>query len=588
MTGRPAHAPERSDCRRRSPALVHIVAAGTFAALLSGCSASRDLPTAVSAVALSRTCAGESPISLNAAQSTVVNCDGGSGTVLAGGGASYLIVAQLAGESSSARSVTYTLTASASSASGNLAADPGPAGGAGEQPADAQAAFDLRLRSRERSAAVPASELLRDAPSRSRAAMQTVPAGGSLRAFRVLTDYTASKDVWTTVTARLAYVGTNLLLYTDTLTPNAGFSAAALQTYGSYVDRTLYPLDVNAFGAPSDVDGNGHVIMLMSPAVNAGTPRTTCYTQGYVAGFFNGEDFNTAADPNSNRGEIFYSLVADPQGRFGCVHTAGDVSSMMPAVFLHEMQHLISYARHVVQDGGKPAAGWVDEGMSLVAEELGSQYYEARCPPPACRSNPAQLLPDSSLGFARNFSLDSYFFGESPDTAGITGQTDGALGTAWRGGAWALMRWLGDHMPPDFYQRMEAASGSGIAAIESASGGQSFGTLFANFGLALYADSLVGLPRATVPAADRFASRNLRALWASVGQAYGAAFPIVVHPVSAGATPMTLSVGGMSFWRLDTPAGAAVDTLHFSAPGGGPLDPALGPQLAIFRLPPGQ
>lgn len=448
MTVRPARSRARRDRRRRSPTPVRVApvaAAAAFAALLAGCSDSRGLPTATGGAALSRTCSGGSSASLSVAQAMVVTCDGGSGTLLAGGGASYLIVVQLASDNPSARPVTYTLTASGSPASGNLAAPPaGPA--APPRPADPQTALDLRLRARERNNPVPPAELLRNPPSLSRAAAPAVPAAGSLRTFRVLTDYAAGKDVWTTVTARLTYVGTNLLLYADTLTPDAGFSAAALRTYGDYVDRTLYPLDVSAFGPPSDVDGNGHVIMLMSPAVNAGTPRTTCYTQGYVAGFFNGEDFNSASDPNSNRGEIFYSLVADPHGRFGCVHPASEVSNLMPGVFLHEMQHLISYARHVVEGGGKPAAGWVDEGMSLVAEELGSQYYEARCPAPACRSNPGQLLPDSSLGFARNFTLDSYFFAESPDTVSITGRSDGALGTAWRGGAWALMRWLGDHM----------------------------------------------------------------------------------------------------------------------------------------------
>lgn len=590
MTTRPAHAPERSDRRRRSRTLVRIaptVAAAAFAVLLAGCAGSRDLPTAVAAAALSRTCSAQPVTSLNVAQAAVVNCDAGSGTLLAGGGASYLIVVQLASDNGSARQATYTLTAHGSPGSGDLAASATDAGAAPAQALDPQTALDLRLRERERSAAASGAQPLR-ASSLDRAAAQTVPAAGSLRAFHVLTDYTAGKDVWTTVTARLAYIGTNVLLYADTLTPNAGFSPAALHAYGDYVDRTLYPLDVTAFGPPTDVDANGHVIMLMSPAVNAGTPRTTCYTQGYVAGFFNGEDFNSSSDPNSNRGEIFYSLVADPQGRFGCVHTASEVSSLMPGVFLHEMQHLISYAQHVVVGGGKPAAGWVDEGMSLVAEELGSQYYESRCPAPACRSNPGQLLPDSSLGFARIFSLDSYYFASNPDTVSVTEQNDASLGSAWRGGAWALMRWLGDHMGPDFYRRMESASGSGIAAIESASGGQSFSTLFANFGLALYTDSLVGLPRGTAPVADRFASRNLRALWASVGAAYGSPFPIPVHPVTAGATPMTLATGGMAFWRLDTPSDLAVDTLRFSAPGGGPLDPSLGPQVAIFRLPPGQ
>jgi hypothetical protein len=589
MTPRPALAPGRRGHRSRPRSLRGraVVRIAAPLAIATACSGGADLPTAASGPALSRSCAGAPTTSLAVAQAVVLNCnDGGSSTLLTGGGASYLIVVQLATDNTSAHPATYVLTASGSPASGNRVAasavtsiPPAP---------DAQTALDFRLRAQERAAGTPAGSLLRAGPDLARAAAQSVPAVGSLRDFRVLTDYTSSTDVWKTVTARLAYVGANVMLYADTLSPDAGFSAADLQRFGDYFDRTLYPLDISAFGATSDVDGNGHVIMLMSPAVNAGTPRNTCYTQGYVAGFFNAEDFNGASDPNSNRGEIFYSLVADPEGRFGCVHSTSEVSSMEPAVFLHELQHLINYSHHVAQGGGQQAASWVNEGLSIVAEELGSQYYEDRCPPPACRSTPGQLLPDSSLGFARDFSIDSYFFAGDPDTVSVTQHHDGEMGTAWRGGAWALLRWLGDHEGAGFYQRLESASGSGMAAIESAAGGQSFGTLFANFGLALYTDSLSGEPRSTAPVADRFETRNMRALWASVSPSYGGpAFPIPVHAVSAAAQPMTLMPGGMAFWRLDTPAGAAVDTLRFTAPGGASLDPSLNPQLAIFRLPPG-
>lgn len=589
MTPRPALAPGRRGQRRRprSTRGRGVVRIAAPLAIVAACSGGTDLPTAATGPALSRSCAGAPVTSLGVAQSVVLTCDGGASAVLAGGGASYLIVAQLASDNASAHSATYVLTANGS-ASGNRAAAARVAAPITLPAGDLQTALDLRLRARERAEGTPAGSLLRSPAALARAAAQSVPAQGTLRGFRVLTDYAAGTDVWKSVTARLSYVGTNVLLYTDTAAPNGGFSAADLQRFGDYFDRTLYPLDVSAFGQPSDVDGNGRVIMLMSPAVNAGTPKSTCYTQGYVAGFFNAEDFNSASDPNSNRGEIFYSIVADPQGRFGCVHPTSEVSSMEPAVFLHELQHLINYSHHVTQGGNRQAASWVNEGLSIIAEELGSRYYEDRCPPPACRSTPGQLLPDSSLGFARDFTLDSYYFALDPDTVSVTQHHDGEMGSAWRGGAWAMLRWLGDHEGADFYQKLESASGSGIAAIESASG-QSFATLFANFGLSLYTDSLPGMPRNTAPVADRFVTRNVRALWASVDAAYGnTGFPIRVHFVSAAAQPMTLAVGGMAFWRLDTPVGVAVDTLRFTTPGGAPLDPALGPQLAIFRLPPGQ
>lgn len=548
---------------------------------------------------MDRACSGGSNISLASAQSTVVDCsNGGSAVTLAAGGASYLVVAQLATGVSAPGLVTYTLSTDAGAAASSAASHsvapvaPAPAPMLGRQ-----LTFDLMLRARERRAAQSpafAAAALRVPASELGVSSAVAPAAGSVRSFHVLANYASATDSWRTVAARLEYAGANLLLYVDTLTPHAGFSAAALQQFGQYFDQTLYPLDAGAFGQPADVDGNGHVIMVMSPVVNAGTPAASCYAQGYVAGFFNGQDFNGASDPNSNRGEIFYSIVADPQGTYGCAHSVADVSGVEPAVFLHELQHLISYSQHVVVHGGKPAAGWVDEGLSLVAEELGSKYYESRCPPPACRSTPGQMFPDSSAGFVRNFLLTSFAFASHPDSNSLTLHGDGDFGLAWRGGEWAFVRWLGDHMPDGFYRSLENGSADGIAAIEAASGGQRFASLFANFGLALYTDSLPGLPRSTAPLADRFSSRNPRALWALVLSPYAvaaqpsSAFPIPVRSIVPSATPAELAPGGMAYWRLDTAPGATVSTLRFSAPDGTPLDPSLHPQLAIFRLPPGQ
>jgi hypothetical protein len=44
----------------------------------------------------------------------------------------------------------------------------------------------------------------------------------------------------------------------------------------------------------------------------------------------------------------------------------------------------------------------------------------------------------------------------------------------------------------------------------------------------------------------------------------------------------------MSFFRIDTPANAATVSLEFATPAGAALSASLHPQLAIFRLPPGQ
>jgi hypothetical protein len=415
---------------------------------------------------------------------------------------------------------------------------------------------------------------------------------GSTRDFHVLSSFSNTNPTWKRVTARLAYVGAALLLYVDTLSPPNGFTPAQLQTFGQYYDQTLVPIDTGAFGSPSDVDENGRVIMLMSPVVNGDSPASQCATQGYVSGFFDPEDFAGPADTLSNHGEIFYAIVPDSTGTVSCTHPASEVEFAVPATFLHELQHLINFSQHVILGGGGLGASWMDEGLSIVAEELGSRYYEAKCPPPSCRTNPSQLFPDSSQPFVETFLYDSYQYGLHPDSASVTLHSDDENGFAWRGGDWLLMRWLGDQYGDGIFKTLVRGSSDGVADIEAATS-QHFPTLFTHFGLALYTDSLPGLPRGTAPAADRFVTRNLRQIWARLFTTSGGAsiprpMPIVLRAITADTSEANINPGTVSFFRLDTPSGTATVTLRFAGRGGMPFAASLRPQLAVFRMPAGQ
>jgi hypothetical protein len=418
-----------------------------------------------------------------------------------------------------------------------------------------------------------------------------VPSVGSLRAFRVIAN--ASGNAFSTVGARLAFAGVNVLVYIDTLSPASGFTADQLQAFGVLFDQTLYPIDTAAFGPPTDIDGNGHVIMLMSPAVNALTKASDCQTKGFIAGYFDELDLGGApTDTNSNHGEVFYSVVPDPAGSVSCAHTVTNLGLTVPATFMHELQHLISFSQHFVVHRGSPEYGWLDEGLSIVAEELGSLFYEQKCPGTSCRTNPAQIFPDSSQGFVQGFLFDSYEYGLRPDTASVTLHSDSDGGFSWRGGDWLLMRWLGDQMPAGFYRKLDQNVTTGVANIESASG-QSFPTLFANFGLTLVTDSLPGLPRNTAPPANRFVTRNMRQLWArlfatSAGPQFPLAFPIPIAPISSDTSTHSMVPGTNGYFRLNTPAGTPTVTVQFAAPGGVAVSASLKPQLAVFRLPAGQ
>ncbi len=552
-------------------------------------------------------CATSGTLQLAVAQAARVDCgNGGTTFTLAGNGASYLIVPQFAASLVPNSPLSYRLSASASATADvaqNVLGLRQPIGFPSSNNREvvpstgaAQRSFDAALR-RAAAARIASGDWTRPAPGRAirsqreLSAEARVPSLGSTRSFRVIAN--AAGTSFGTSTARLVFAGTNLLLYVDTLAPSGGFTPEQLQAFGVLFDQTLYPIDTAAFGPPTDADANGHVIMLMSPAVNALTKASDCQTKGFIAGFFDELDLGGApTDTNSNHGEIFYSVVPDPAGSVSCAHTVTNLGLTVPATFMHELQHLISFSQHFVVHGGNPEYGWLDEGLSIVAEELGSLFYEQKCPGTACRTNPAQIFPDSSQGFVQGFLFDSYEYGLRPDTASVTLHSDSDGGFSWRGGDWLLMRWLGDQMPAGFYRKLDQNVTTGVANIESASG-QSFPTLFANFGLALVTDSLPGLPRNTAPPANRFVTRNMRQLWArlfatSAGPQIPLAFPISIALMSSDTSSHAMVPGTNAYFRLNTPAGTPTVSVQFATPGGVALPVGLKPQLAVFRLPSGQ
>ncbi len=603
------------------PALLLMTA---FVAACGAASETAPTPTPTDTVKTQNVPCATGSLQLSVNQAARVDCSNGGTTVtLTGNGASYLVVPEMAAEGvpntpvpfriglGSGASATFAgnfLSASASlarpalslAAIGGAPVDGGVGTPAYPVPGAEQRTFDLALRAGARATYKAGAQTpLNVAYSIARANAYTAPAVGSLANFQIRATFSTTNPKWKTVTARLAYAGSNVLLYIDTLAPAGGFTQAQLQTFGQYFDQTLYPIDVNAFGPPSDLDANGAVIMLMSPAVNALSPKATCNTQGYVEGYFDEIDLGNLTSPNSNKGEIFYSIVPDTGGTVSCAHDVNQLVQTLPATFLHELQHLISFSQHYVLRGGNPQEGWLDEGMSILAEELGSLYYEAKCPPPACRTNPAQLFPDSSQGFIQGFFYDSYQWALRPDTASMTLHDDSQDGFSWRGGDWLLVHWLYDQKGPSVLKAIEQTTNIGIPSIEAAAG-EPFPGIFSDLGIAMYTDSLPGLPRTTAPARNRFLSRNLRQMYNRLYVTSTAAnngrptsdvprsFPTIVTSIGATVDTASMVPGTMSYFRLDTSAGSSTVQLQFAGSTGAAIPAAYKPQIAIYRLPPGQ
>jgi hypothetical protein len=455
-----------------------------------------------------------------------------------------------------------------------------------------QVRFDAALRAKERAAVAKGlwtrqSASAGNSNARASVAAQAapVPAVGSIRQFHVIGSFNVQNPNFVAVNAKLLFVGVNTLVYEDTLSPANGFTPAQLTSFGQGIDQTFYAIDVDAFGPPSDIDANGRVIVLLTPVVNAITPAAQCSSEGFVAGFFYGFDLSSTT-ANSNEGEIYYGLVPDPNGVVSCAHSVASVASIAPGTFLHELQHMISYSQHVVIHGGSAEEGWLDEGLSIVAQELGSLHYENKFPPPTGRTNPSQLLPDSAEGFIADQFDEAFAYLVKPDTTTLTLHSDADGGLAWRAGDWLFAHWLGDQEGPSFYKRLEQSTVTGTDNIAAAAG-EPFQSLFGDFGLALWTDSIPGVPKSAIPQRDKFTTRTLRTIFQAVFDAgsAGAAgpFPITVRTLAGQATG-SMVPGTVSYFEISTSTSVPITTLRFSPPNGGTFASSLHPQVSVFRL----
>ncbi len=524
-------------------------------------------------------------------------------TVPADGG-TYVVVPQFATANAPLTPVDFSLSAATAAAAARLVFSQTRvlpvAPGASADLGQLQRTFEGMLRRREHSlvAAARASGAARGPLASRVLADVTPPALGSTRPFKVRNSLTGSGTALDT--AVLKYAGTHLLIYQSQNAPGpangvGGFTDAEIAAFGSTFDLDLYTIDVATFGAPTDIDGNGRVIVLLSPLINKLSDRSICTTQGYIAGFFDATDLLPTQFPAaSNDAEIFYALVPDPGATFSCAHSVDAVEQLTPSTFIHEFQHMISFGQHAIIRLGNEEDPWLNEGLSHIAEELGSRYYEHRFPPPTGRTDPDQAFPDSSQGFISGDLYNSYHYllatagTDSTDKPSVSnwGNGDGTL--VQRGGAWLFLRWLGDQKDSLVYGSLDQTLNTGVANIEAASG-TSFPTLFGEFALALYTDSLPGVARSSIPSAYRFTSRNLRAIYAKQAVRnpgnFQFTFPIVALALSAGTSRSeAMFPGTMDFFILTAPTSGANIVLTFK-PTSGSFSSSLGAQVSVFRCP---
>ncbi len=394
------------------------------------------------------------------------------------------------------------------------------------------------------------------------------PTVGSSRTFKVCSN--AKCSTFANVGAVARAVGTHIAIYVDTLAPSP-IDSATLRGLQQVFDSRLYPLDTATFGNVSDIDGNSVVIVLMTGTVNHLVSKAQC-SGGYVAGFFFTGDLDPAFASQFNNGEIFYSVVPDPNGTLSCAHTNADVVSLTPVIFTHEFQHMINFVQHVLVRSANSEEGWLDEGLSKYAEELAGRSY----------------LPDSQQAFSRyafNSVSDAYDYLVAPGSSPLLIPVDsGSLAEV--GASWLFTRYIVDQFGATLAGQLAQSSLSGAANV-TAKTGQPFATTVSNWAFANWVSDLPGF---TAPAELRYTTWHFRTTYASLHAQdsidFARAYPLLplVRAGSAVNVSGTLWSGSGAYMRVVQKPGDPAFTLQFSGPAGASVSAAVLPRLNVLRI----
>lgn len=248
----------------------------------------------------------------------------------------------------------------------------------------------------------------------------------------VRADSFCTAPIWRT--GRVAAISQKAVVLADVANP-AGYTDADYTSFAASFDTIAFPVDIANFGAPTDVDGNGRVLIFFTHAVNEA---------GFgILGYASARDLLPKSGPlgacvGSNVAEIVYVRV--PDGAFPPSSARLDVV----ATFAHEFQHIINAGRRLfLNPNANPTEEvWLNEGLSHIAEELA--FYRASGFSP--RQNLGSQLTGSQafLQFAsRNFDR-YYVFTSDPGSRSPVGLTDLDDDIQTRGAVWSFLRFAAD------------------------------------------------------------------------------------------------------------------------------------------------
>jgi hypothetical protein len=372
--------------------------------------------------------------------------------------------------------------------------------------------------------------------------------------------------------ARIVAIGTKAIIAVDTLNPAGGFATADYQRFAANFDTLVYPLDVANFGAPTDIDQNGHIVLLFTRAVNE---LTDANSEAFTGGFFYDRDlFPPTGTPDvacagSNYGEMFYLLAPDPAGAVnGNVRTRGFVDSLVTPLIGHEFQHLINGSRRVyINNANDFEVVWLNEGLSHIAEELLFFRQSGLTPGQNITITTLRSTTTGIDAFNEDQSSNAGRYGDylaDPSTHSPIRDND-SLGT--RGATYDLLRYATDRKTRGGASEISVWMGlvntkiNGIDNLRSVYGADVAG-LLRDWSVSQYTDDVVTNESADYTQPSWNWHNLFRAFDGGAGQ-----YPLPVTTLPVTGTSGSVIPGGAKFYRFAVPANGQA-TLTLTGAGG--------------------
>jgi hypothetical protein len=141
-------------------------------------------------------------------------------------------------------------------------------------------------------------------------------------------------------------------------------------TLGGLLKTGAMDIFTNNFGAPTDADNNGGVIVFFTRKMNELSPPAS--SQVVTASFQLHDLLAPASCATSNAGEILYMLMPDPTGSVNSnVRTLSFVYGNAGTTLVHHFAHMDEAARRLYFNAAAPLEEtWLDEALAWEAQEL--------------------------------------------------------------------------------------------------------------------------------------------------------------------------------------------------------------------------